>query len=53
MLPMVVVRDAIGATAHGDLVSALELLQKTEVHLFLFPLLFPLFVSVPRERGPW
>ncbi|ELR13888.1 GAF sensor hybrid histidine kinase [Acanthamoeba castellanii str. Neff] len=31
MLPMIVVRDAIGATAHGDLVSALDLLQNTEV----------------------
>lgn len=33
MLPMIVVRDAIGATAHGDLVSALDLLQNTEVPL--------------------
>lgn len=37
MEPMVVVRDAIGATAHGDLVSALALLHDTPVRFDGFP----------------
>jgi hypothetical protein len=57
MKPMIVVRDAIGATAHGDLVSALDLLQNTAVRFPpppLKPVIFLLVsgILLDGERAP-